>query len=266
MVFKCPGGAAVLISAVLCVFGPCLCGGQQPVLSPELPEPLAGGEGGEGGEAALLTADRFQIEGRAAVYGVRPEIWAPSAVVLVDGEEHVGFIRLDGSFTVNDVPSGSYVVQIASPVYKFEPVRVDITSKGKMRARRVNYIRTSEVLQLPYPLQIRCTGLHSYFIERETWGWSDFLMNPMVLMMVLPLVIILLLPKVINTNDPAMRQEMEQSMNMLNPNPDLPDVSELMTKFFAPPKSHSSSSSSGSGSSKSGGGSQRGHRGGPRRR
>lgn len=28
-------------------------------------------------------------------------------------------------------------------------------------------------------------------------------------------------------------QEMEQSMNMLNPNPELPDVSELMTKLFS---------------------------------
>ncbi|XP_072546607.1 endoplasmic reticulum membrane protein complex subunit 7-like [Salminus brasiliensis] len=250
-------GAAVLISAALLAFWPCFSAGQLSVHSPELPElpeQLTVGES----DRAALTSERFQIEGRAAVYGVRPEDWAPSSVVLVDGEQHVGFIRLDGSFTVNDVPSGSYVVHIASPAYKFEPVRVDITSKGKMRARRVNYIKTSEVVQLPYPLQMRCTGLHSYFIERETWGWSDFLMNPMVLMMVLPLVIILLLPKVINTNDPGMRQEMEQSMNMLNPNPELPDVSELMTKFFAPPKSHGG---------KSGGGSHRGHRGGgPRRR
>lgn len=28
-------------------------------------------------------------------------------------------------------------------------------------------------------------------------------------------------------------QEMEQSMNMLNPNPELPDVSEFMTKLFS---------------------------------
>lgn len=254
MFFKYTIRATVLISAALLGFCPCFCAGQQYVLSPELSEQLAVGES----DQAALTLEKFQIEGRAAVYGVRPELWAPSSVVLVDGEEHVGFVRLDGSFTVNDVPPGSYVVQIASAAYNFEPVRVDINSKGKMRARRVNYIRTSEVVQLPYPLQIRCSGLHSYFIQRETWGWSDFLMNPMVLMMVLPLVIILLLPKIINTNDPVMRQEMEQSMNMLNPNPELPDVSELMTKFFAPPKSHGS---------KSGGGSHRGHRGGgPKKR
>lgn len=48
------------------------------------------------------------------------------------------------------------------------------------RARLVNYIKTSEVIRQPYPLQIRSSGPHSYFMKRETWGWTDFLMNPMV--------------------------------------------------------------------------------------
>lgn len=46
---------------------------------------------------------------------------------------HLSYLRTDGSFAVNDVPSGSYVVEVISPNYRFEPVRVDITSKGKMR-------------------------------------------------------------------------------------------------------------------------------------
>lgn len=112
-----------------------------------------------------------------------------------------------------------------------------------------------------------------------------FLLLLQVMMMVLPLLIIVLLPKVVNTNDPEMRkvnhtfkslilrnvvllpfffsffapsgaslfvchvlQEMEQSMNMLNPNPELPDVSELMTKLFSGSKG--SSKASGSSSSK----------------
>ncbi|XP_041927621.1 ER membrane protein complex subunit 7-like isoform X4 [Alosa alosa] len=177
--------------------------------------------------------DTFKIDGRAIVPGVRLQDWISTARVIVEGEEHVGFFRIDGSFTVNDVPPGSYVVQVISPSYRFEPVRVDITTKGKMRARLVNYIKPSEVVRFPYPLQMRSIGPHSYFVKRETWGWSDFLMNPMVMMMVLPLVIILLLPKVVNTNDPEMRREMEQSMNMLNPNHELPDVSEFMTKLFS---------------------------------
>ncbi|XP_026111268.1 ER membrane protein complex subunit 7-like [Carassius auratus] len=199
----------------------------------------------------VMFQTRAQVSGRALVPGVRTRDWISSARVLLDGDKHVGFIRDDGSFTVSDVPSGSYVLEISSPTYRFQPVRVDISSTGKMRARVVNYIRTSEVIRLPYPLQMRCVGLHSYFIPRETWVWSDFLMNPMVLMMVLPLLIILLLPKVFNPSDPEMRREMEQSMNMLNSNQELPDVSELMTKFFSAPKGHE----------KAGGGA-RGHRGG----
>lgn len=50
----------------------------------------------------------------------------------------------------------------------------------RYRARLVNYIKTSEVVRQPYPLQMRASGSHSYFMKRETWGWTDFLMNPMV--------------------------------------------------------------------------------------
>ncbi|XP_064421063.1 endoplasmic reticulum membrane protein complex subunit 7 [Latimeria chalumnae] len=188
--------------------------------------------------------DRFKVEGRAVVPGVKPQDWISTARILVDGEEYVGFFKTDGSFAVHDVPSGSYVVEVVSPAYKFEPVRVDITSKGKMRARMVNYIKASEVVRLPYPLQLRSSGPPSYFLKRETWGWTDFLMNPMVMMMVLPLLIIVLLPKVVNTNDPEVRREMEQSMNMLNPNHELPDVSEFMTKLFSSKTSSKSGGSS----------------------
>lgn len=44
----------------------------------------------------------------------------------------------------------------------------------------MNYIKTSEVVRLPYPLQMKSSGPPSYFIKRESWGWTDFLMNPMV--------------------------------------------------------------------------------------
>ncbi|KAG7461341.1 hypothetical protein MATL_G00209080 [Megalops atlanticus] len=203
-------------------------------------------EAGPGPAATQLNGDRFKIEGRAIVPNVKAQDWISTARVLVEGEEHVGFLRTDGCFAVNDVPPGSYVVEVVSPAFRFEPVRVDIASKGKMRARAVKYMKSSEVIRQPYPLQMRSSGPHSYFVKRETWGWTDFLMNPMVVMMVLPLLIIVLLPKVINTNDPEMRKEMEQSVNMLNPNHELPDVSEFMTKLFS--KSSGKSGGSGKGS------------------
>uniref|UniRef100_A0A8B9MXI9 Endoplasmic reticulum membrane protein complex subunit 7 n=1 Tax=Accipiter nisus TaxID=211598 RepID=A0A8B9MXI9_9AVES len=229
------------------------------LLASPLPDGACGSEAAGTAESpgGAGPGERFKIEGRAVVPGVKPQDWIAGARVLVDGEEHVGFLKTDGSFVVHDVPSGSYVVEVISPAHKFEPVRVDITSKGKMRARYVNYIKTSEVVRLPYPLQMKSSGPPSYFIKRESWGWTDFLMNPMVMMMVLPLLIFVLLPKVVNTSDPDMRRkartkwrfkEMEQSMNMLNSNHELPDVSEFMTRLF----SSKSSSKSGSSSSKAG--------------
>ncbi|XP_032803492.2 endoplasmic reticulum membrane protein complex subunit 7 [Petromyzon marinus] len=194
-------------------------------------------------EAEDANGERFKIEGRVSVPGFKMQEWISGARVLVEGGEYVGLLRTDGSFTVHNVPSGSYVVEVASPSFKFDPVRVDITTKGKIRARKLNYIKSSEVVPMPYPLRMRAFGTPNYFMKRETWKWTDFLFNPMVLMMALPLLIVFLLPKVMNTNDPEMRKEMEQSMNMLTPNKDLPDVSELMTRIFTTKKAVKSSGS-----------------------
>lgn len=167
--------------------------------------------------------------------------------MLVD-REYISFLKTNGSFVVHDIPSGSYVVDVISSSYRFDPNRVDITSKGKRRARYVNYINTSEVVRLSYPLQIKPLGPPSYFLKRESCCWTDFLINPMVVMMVLPLLIFVLLLKMVNTSDPNMRWKMEQSMNMPNSNHELPDVSEFMTRLF----SSKSSGKSSSGSSKTG--------------
>ena len=88
--------------------------------------------------------------------------------------------RNDGTFTVNNVPSGSYIVEVANPTYAFEPVRVDITSKGKMRARKLNNLQPSAVHQVTYPLKFKARGKANYFQQREQWRITDFLMNPMV--------------------------------------------------------------------------------------
>lgn len=90
------------------------------------------------------------------------------------------FFRSDGTFTVNNVPSGSYIVEVANPTYAFESVRVDITSKGKIRARRLNNLQPSAVHQVTYPLKFKARGKANYFQQREQWRITDFLMNPMV--------------------------------------------------------------------------------------
>ena len=83
--------------------------------------------------------------------------------------------------------------------------------------RLLNLQHVFQVTQVPYPLKMKTMGRYSYFHKREEWKITDMLMNPMILMMVLPLLLITVLPKMMN--DPETKKEMEQmqaNMNMQN--------------------------------------------------
>lgn len=45
------------------------------------------------GLSTQSNGDRFKIEGRAIVPGVKSQDWVSAARVLVEGEEYVGFLR-----------------------------------------------------------------------------------------------------------------------------------------------------------------------------
>ncbi|XP_069702303.1 ER membrane protein complex subunit 7 homolog [Periplaneta americana] len=179
-------------------------------------------------EVDEVTADVYSVEGK--IFPPDSYVtsnWQSLTRVLVNGGDFIGFLKEDGTFTINNIPSGSYVVEVANPNYAYEPVRVEINSKGKYRARKVNYIQTSQVLQVPYPLKMKPLSRFRYFQVREQWRVTDFLFSPMVLMMVLPLLLIMILPKMMN--DPETRKEMEQLNNFKY---DMPEVSEVLTSFF----------------------------------
>lgn len=175
-------------------------------------------------------SDLYDIEGK--IYPPEAQVlsnWQVVTKVLVNGGEFIGFLKEDGTFTIHNVPSGSYVLEVVNPDYAYEPVRVEINSKGKYRARKVNYIQTSQVIPVAYPLKLKALSRLRYFQAREQWRITDFLFSPMVLMMVLPLLLIMVLPKMMN--DPETRKEMEQINNLTKY--DMPEMSEVLTSFFA---------------------------------
>lgn len=134
-----------------------------------------------------------------------------------------------GSFVISSIESGSYVLDIVNPNYIYEPVRVEINPKGKFRARKVNHIQPSQVIQVPYPLKLKALTRFRYFQQREQWKVTDFLFNPMVLMMILPVILLFILPKIMS--DPETKKEME-SLNLSKMTSDMPEISEMLTSFF----------------------------------
>lgn len=153
--------------------------------------------------------------------------------ILVDDGQYVAFLRGDGTFTIPGLPSNTYVVEVLSTRNVYEPVRVDINSKGKVRTRKLNLIQPSDVTVLRYPLSFESKGYPNYFQKREQFRVMDILMSPMVLMMIVPLLLVVVLPKLVN-QDPELQRELQQTTNILQPDvqSQLPNMSELMYNMF----------------------------------
>ncbi|CAB3372678.1 Hypothetical predicted protein [Cloeon dipterum] len=172
----------------------------------------------------------YVVEGRIySAEGENSNSWQRETRILVNGGEYLGFLKQDGSFIVSNLPSGSYTLEIANPNYYYEPLRVEISNKGKFRARKLNHLQPSVVTLVAYPLKMKSLGKIRYFQQREQWRITDFLFSPMVLMMVLPLLLIMVLPKMMN--DPETKKEMEQLNNMTKY--ELPDMSEVVASLFS---------------------------------
>jgi len=155
--------------------------------------------------------------------------WQREIVILLNGGDYKGFLREDGTFVISSIESGSYVVEVINSNYVYEPVRVEINPKGKFRARKLNFVQPSQVIQVPYPLKLKALVRHRYFQQREQWKITDFLFNPMVIIMVFPLILMLVLPKMMS--DPETKKEMEQ-LNLNKMTSDMPEISEMITSFF----------------------------------
>lgn len=173
--------------------------------------------------------DLFTIVGKV---NIRPEdLDLENTRILVDDGAYVGHLRSDGTFSICGLPSNTYVIDISSPKNYFEPIRVDITSKGKVRARRLNLIQPSDIQTLRYPLNFESKGLPNYFHKREQFRILDILLSPMVLMMVVPMLLVVALPKLIQ-QDPELQNELQKMNPILQPTNKMPDLTEIAYNQF----------------------------------
>jgi len=90
------------------------------------------------------------------------------------------YYRPDGRFRINNLAAGTYEVEVTHPRYSFEPIRVDISSHGKRRARRLDRLQPSHVDQLPYPLRFTARRKIAYFQKRNSWTAAEILASETV--------------------------------------------------------------------------------------
>lgn len=183
-------------------------------------------------------SDLYAVEGKLVyVKGYETKsIDGVKTKIALDGGDYFGFLSEDReSFTVYGVPPGSYLVEVYHPEFIFESARVDISSKGKIRARRDGGEgSTNSQNQLNYPLRLKLQRKAQYFQVKEAMRITDMLMNPMVLMMVLPLLVMIGIPKLLSQVDPEAHKEMQSTLNMASQPMDLSSMMSQLLGGGAP--------------------------------
>jgi len=122
--------------------------------------------------------------------------------------------RADGSFVFHDVIPGVYTLTVLSPTHMFSQVKLDVGSQGhgKIRAREYRY-PGAPVVKMQYPLTLDAHVQTQYFEQRQQFGLSTFLSNPMALMMFVTMGILFIFPKMMKNMDPEQMKEMQEQMN-----------------------------------------------------
>ena len=82
------------------------------------------------------------IQGRVTIKNDDESYWLSETFVVADGGKYHGYLKQNGKFTINRVPSGLYLVEVVSPKYTFDPARVDITKSGRICVREVNFTKS----------------------------------------------------------------------------------------------------------------------------
>lgn len=150
------------------------------------------------------------IQGSVRIEGVTQPGWAARTKVVVDGGLFYGFLKENGEFEIHNMPPGTYLIEVVSPNNVFEPARVDVSGKsGKIRARKVDLLKMSNITTIPYPLKFKSEKPAQFFEIRESWSIIETLKNPSVLFLVLPLGLFFLLPRLMKNIDPEQQKEVE---------------------------------------------------------
>ncbi|KAJ1963287.1 hypothetical protein GGI12_002138 [Dipsacomyces acuminosporus] len=167
--------------------------------------------------AALASEKTYRVRGAIVQNEVLRDVseLATRGQVVMNGGEHKGFIRKDGSFAVDNVKLGDSLLEIASADYVFPKIHVRIALKEDGRASiAARYIQigsewSEDSPVLAYPLRITANEKHDFFTPREGFNIIAMFSNPYMMMVGASLVVVFILPKLQANLDPEAMKELQ---------------------------------------------------------
>ncbi|KAF8110898.1 hypothetical protein N665_0078s0088 [Sinapis alba] len=169
------------------------------------------------------TEDSYTITGRVRIpasTAIGHAAKFSNIKVVLNGGQHITFLRPDGYFTFHKVTAGTHLIEVYALGYFFSPVRVDVSARhhGKVQATLTETRRSLTELVLE-PLRA-----DQYYEMREPFNVMAILKSPMGLMVGFMVVVVFLMPKLMENIDP---EEMKRTQEELR-NQGVPSLSSLL--------------------------------------
>ncbi|XP_061963815.1 ER membrane protein complex subunit 7 homolog isoform X2 [Populus nigra] len=161
------------------------------------------------------SGDGYAINGRVKIPGIGTKGLGghgkiSNVKVLLNGGQHVTFLRPDGYFSFHNVPAGTHLIEVDAIGYFFSPVRVDVSARfpGKVQATLTEKRRSLSEMVLE-PLKEE-----QYYEIREPFSIMSIVKSPMGLMMGFMVLVMFIMPKLMENMDPEeMRRAQEEMRN-----------------------------------------------------
>ncbi|KNC98478.1 uncharacterized protein SPPG_06179 [Spizellomyces punctatus DAOM BR117] len=158
----------------------------------------------------------------------------PNVKVWINGGQLVAYVEEDGSFTLPDVPEGTHLLEVASHLYHFDKIRLDVSPTAVMASITYSGMGWSKLGPLVLtPLALSPRGKYDFFVPREGFNPMSLLSNPMILMSGFSLLMFFALPKLMSNMPEEAVQQMQERQQQ-PPAMQMPDVSQSLANWFAP--------------------------------
>ncbi|KAJ1655511.1 hypothetical protein IWQ61_004744 [Dispira simplex] len=187
----------------------------------------------------------YRIQGTLITNDVIPDLTSvsPSTRVLVNGGRWYTWIHDDGSFQIDDVPEGNWLVEVESKDYVFPKIQLQIQSAAASKDQPT-------ILAMPvmpgqewssggkivkHPLELAAVAKMVFFTPREGFNLMGMLASPYILMMGFTLVMLFVMPKLQANMDLENSEEWEEEklrMQKQIGNLQAPDVAASLASWM----------------------------------
>ncbi|ORX50968.1 hypothetical protein DM01DRAFT_1408949 [Hesseltinella vesiculosa] len=182
----------------------------------------------------MATAHAIRVEGNVATNGILADVRQlnPTTTVSLSGM-HSTLILANGSFVFEQVPPGSYLLEVNSIDFIFSKLRVDVKEDGQVNGayagNGIGWDNTG--YSVPYPFTFRARAHAEYFTEKQAFNMLAMFKNPMFLMIGFSAIMMFVMPKMMKNLDPEMMKELQDSQastqNMMK---EVPSLSQMFSQ------------------------------------